>query len=103
MLKLVGVLLPFFIDIVNSKIPSSQARFFVSILVCSFFGVGVSYIETNGFSTFAGMTMLEVANALSESVLVMVGVAQITYKAVWEKLDIRNSLGLNAKTNGTEM
>jgi hypothetical protein len=101
MLKLIGFILPAIIDLINSKIQDSKARFWVSVLVCALVGAGVDFITRNG--VYTGMTLLQITDALSESALMVFAMAQISYKAVWDGVlgGLRDNLGLNAKTNGT--
>jgi uncharacterized protein YqgC (DUF456 family) len=103
MLKLIGLILPALIDLINSKISESKTRFWVSAAVCAVVGVGVDFITRNGFAGYQGMTLLQASDAVSESVLMIFGLAQLSYKAVWDGVlgGLRDNLGLNAKTNGT--
>lgn len=102
MLELIGIILPALIDFINSKVSESKARFWVSVAICSVFGIGVNFIEHNGSGGYTGLTLLMIADSLSKSALAMFAVAQISYKAIWENSDVRNSTGMNARTNGTD-
>lgn len=93
MQNLIGILLPALIDLINSRVADTRLRFWVSVLVCSAVGTAVHFI-VNG--TFTGV------EALSQDILAMFGVAQITYKAVWENAPLRENMGLDARKNGTE-
>ena len=101
MLNLIGIVLPLIVDLINTWawIKSSKARLAVSILVCTIFGLSVDFITHNGFAGYHGLTLLEIANSLSESVLAMFGMAQLSYKFVWEKSEVRSDVGLNMKEN----
>lgn len=95
-MNLIGFLLPPLIDLVNRKIVDQDLRFWFSVFVCSLVGVGVNYIESNGFAGYSDLTLMEVAESLSASAMVMFGVAQLGYKAIWEKSTVREDLGLKA-------
>lgn len=91
--------MPAIIDGINNLvwIKSSQARFWVSVFVCALFGVGVNYIEHNG--VYLGLDMLMIADSFGESILAMFGIAQLSYKMIWENSSMRSSLSLNMKEN----
>lgn len=76
MINLVGFLLPPLIDLINRKVADSDARFWISVLVCVLFGVGLE-LATSGlkFTTI---------DPFVESILAMFGLAQLSYKALYE-------------------
>lgn len=88
MLKLIAILLPAIIDLINRKINDSDLRFWISVGVCSVFGVLISFAGNN--FVFAGI------DAVSESILAVFGLAQLSYKVLWENSDIREKLQLDA-------
>ena len=92
---MIGFLLPAFIDMLNRRIQDSDIRFWVSVLVCVVVGVGLVVLETNMFS---GLTAIAIAELIAVKSMAMFGMAQLTYKKLWENSDIRDDLGLNAKT-----
>lgn len=96
MIQLIGLLLPVLIDLVNRKQSDKDIRFWTSVAICSGIGIATHFITVNGFSGYEGMTMLEVADALSQSAMVMFGLAQLSYKGIWENSGTRNELGLKA-------
>jgi hypothetical protein len=96
MLNFIGFLLPALIDLFNRRIKDSDVRFWVSVLVCIFFGVFLVTLDTNAFQ---GLTAQAVAEEIAMRSLALFGMAQLTYKKVWENSDTRDSMGLNAKKN----
>lgn len=93
MQNLIGILLPALIDSINSRIVESKARFWVSVAVCAVVAVIVEFLMQGHISG---------PEQVATDILAMFGVAQITYKAVWEKNPVRDSMNLNARTNGTD-
>lgn len=81
MMNLLGVVLVPLIDLLNRRIKDSDLRFWVSVLICSLVGVFVNFVTNNGFHF---QTMLEGAESISSSILVIFGIAQLVYKGVYE-------------------
>jgi hypothetical protein len=86
--SLIGFLLPPLIDLINRKVGDSDARFWISVSICMLVGVGFEYISN-------GMAFLGVEPTVS-SIFEMIGIAQISYKALWEGNPIRVKLDLKA-------
>jgi len=82
MIKLVAFLLPALIDLINRKIISSDARFWISVLVCALVGTFLHYI-TSGFVSF---------DAWATDVLMVFGMAQLGYKAIYEGSNIQKTI-----------
>ena len=93
MIMLIGFLLPPLIDTINRSFKDSGLRFWISVLFCSVIGVAVNYIESNG--VYDGLTLLERTETFSKSILMIIGEAQITYQAFWDKSEIRKTLTLD--------
>lgn len=85
MLNLIGFLLPPLIDLLNKKVDSKDARFWTSVFVCIAFGLVVNFIESNGFSNFNEISLVEFVEGLSLSAMAMFGIAQITYRGIGYK------------------
>lgn len=81
-ISLVAFLLPPVIDLINNKISSSHARFWVSVLFCAVVGTGVEYVMEGGVLTFDGV---------SEQIMITFGMAQLVYGGVYEgsRVDIK--------------
>lgn len=84
--KLIGFILPPFIDLINRKIQDSDLRFWVSLGACAVVGVVVFW--ASGLS----WTVEGVIN----SILWVFALAQISYKGLWENSEVRDSLSLKA-------
>jgi len=97
MITLIGFLLPPIIDVINRFIKDSSLRFLVSVLICGVIGLSLNYITTDGFKTY--VTMMDYADGISSAIIQVFGWAQLSYKAVWENMPVRDNLKLNAKTN----
>ncbi len=83
-MNLLGILLVPLIDLVNRKISDSDLRFWVSLLICSIVGVGINFVDNNGFHF---QTLSLGFESISTSILSIFAVAQITYKAGYEDSD----------------
>ena len=89
MIDLLGFFLPPVIDLINRKILDSDKRFWTSVLVCVVAALGFNFIENGGaFGDFEG---------IKNSVFVVFGLAQLSYKGVWEKSNVREKLALKAE------
>lgn len=86
MQNLVGLVLPFLIDIINSRIEEAKVRFAVSLLVCVVVGVLLNLDKLNRPEDLLG------------SIAIIFSTAQATYKLYWEKSAPREKVldGLNA-------
>lgn len=73
-LALIGFLLPPLIDLINNKVADRQIRFWISVVVCGLVGAGVEWVMA-GALTFEGV---------STQILMTIGMAQLTYNAVWK-------------------
>jgi len=83
-MKFIAIILPALIDTINRRITDSDARFWVSVLVCSIFGIGFELLE-NGF-VYVGY------DPFVDSILLMFGIAQIVYKGIYEDSKIQNAI-----------
>ena len=84
MINLVGFLLPPLIDLINRRITDTDARFWVSVLVCSLVGILQELIK-NGF-TFTTVDPFIV------SILAMFGLAQLAYKGIYEDSRMQDAI-----------
>lgn len=82
LMTLIGFILPPFIDLINNHIKDNYARFWVSVAFCTVIGFGIEYL-TNNALTIEGV---------SAQILTVFGLAQISYKAIWEGSDADLSL-----------
>ena len=88
-MEFLAVLLPVIIDFINQRFANnSDARLFISILVCSIFGTFINWINTQ----FLFATPLDAFNSVSASIMIAFGLAQLSFKAVWEKTDAHKEL-----------
>lgn len=83
MMILIGLILPPLIALLTRFIKDSDGRFWASVAVCVLFGVGLDLIAHNGTSGYFGMSWNEVADSLSKSAMEMVGIAKVSYEAIW--------------------
>ena len=82
MLKLIGFLLPALIDLINKHIYDTDLRFWVSVIVCALVGTLLDYV-------MGGFTGIE---AWATDVLMIFGMAQLGYKAIYKNSDIRTKI-----------
>lgn len=92
-MELIGILLPLGIDLVNRKIKDSDVRFWVSVAICAVVGILINWLQTS----FAFANPMAAFDSVSKSILAVFGLAQISYKAVWENAPIREGLDMKAK------
>ncbi len=85
MIQLIGFLLPPLIDTINRYIKSSYARFWVSVIVCAVIGTILDILSHNGLT---GVTQ----ESIAQSILMVFGSAQLSYKGVWENSKARANL-----------
>lgn len=95
MLQLLGLLLPPLIDLLNRKITDSDIRFWISVSVCFVFGSVVALLTT---ALFDNMKVNEIVEAISMETIVMFGLAQLSYKGLWEKSAVRSNLGFKPES-----
>lgn len=74
-MKIVALILPPIIDIINSKISNSQVRFLVAFLVCAIIGLIINY--TNNLFKFN-------VNAIPDDILSVFAISQISYQVVYK-------------------
>lgn len=94
-MELLGILLPIVIDLFNRKIADSDLRFWVSVFICALVGTGLNFLETQFVFASAKLAF----DSLSSSILVVFGLAQLSYKGLWENSKVRNVLGMNGQNN----
>lgn len=92
MLELIGILIPAFIDLINRRVKDSDVRFWISVAVCAVVGIAVNYIQT----LFVFPSLMEAVEAVSKSILVVFGLAQLVYKAGYENSSFRKENDLKA-------
>lgn len=86
MWELIGFLLPPLIDMVNRKIGDSDARFWVSVLLCGIVGVGVNYLD-NGM-------MFGPIDEIAKSIMAVFGISQLVYHGGWKNSNVRDKMNL---------
>ena len=84
MINLIGFLLPPLIDLINRKVSDSDARFWISVLVCSLFGIALE-VATMGL-------VFTSVDPYVESILAMFGLAQLSYKALYEGSNLQTTI-----------
>lgn len=82
MINLIGLLLPPIIDLINRRIVDEDARFWVSVLICSLTGLIVAYIDTNGFAGYKLLT--DYVETIAKEIMMMFGIAQLVYKGLYK-------------------
>ena len=88
-MEFLALLLPILVDFINRKFAnSSDARLFVSLIVCGIFGLFINWINTQ----FVFATPLDAFNSITASIMVAFGLAQLSFKAAWEKTEVHKDL-----------
>lgn len=87
-MELLSLLLPILIDVVNRRVTNDDARLWISVAICAVLGVFLNFLDTNLiFDTpMAGF------ESISHSILVVFGLAQLSFKAFWEKTEVHRAL-----------
>lgn len=93
-MEFLGIFLPVLIDLVNRRFQDTELRFWVSFLICSLVGIFLNWLQT----AFSFVTPMEGFESITASILSVFALAQLSYKAVWEKAPVREGLGLKAET-----
>lgn len=92
-MEFLALLLPVLIDLVNRKVADTDFRFWISVLICAVAGVGLNYLQTS----FSFATPLEGFESLTQSIMVVFGLAQLSYKGFWENSKMRENLSLKSQ------
>jgi hypothetical protein len=87
-MEMIGLLLPIVIDLVNRKVENSDIRFWVSVAVCSAVGGALNYLDTS--YTFA--SPVEAFESVTGSIMMVFGLAQISYQGFYENSKLRKSI-----------
>ncbi len=103
LLNLAGLLLPFFIDLINKKVKDSDTRRIVSMVFCSVVGIFINFVNVSG--DYTGVSWSQIIISFAVTITSVMGMSQLVYKGIpgtdlnWEQSDLRDEAGLNAKTN----
>ena len=88
-MEFLALLLPVLIDFVNRRFAKNgDIRLLISIIVCGIFGLLINWVNTQ----FVFATPLEAFNSITSSIMVAFGMAQLSFKAVWEKTEMHEDL-----------
>lgn len=87
-MEFIALLLPVLIDFINRKVADSDLRLAVSVFVCVIFGTLVNYLETN----FAFVSPMIAFESITTSIMMVFGLAQLSFKTIWEKTDAHRKL-----------
>lgn len=90
MLILIGLVLPVLIDLLNGKVSDTKWRFLISVLVCAIVGIGVNYVQTNGFSGY--ILPMDYVEGISKDILAMIGLANITYQGGYKDTEFHEAV-----------
>lgn len=86
MIELLGLLLPPLIDLINRKFTDSDIKFWISVIICALVGTILNFTSNN----FHFVSQ----DSLAKSILTVFGVAQLSYKGMWESSKLRSTLNL---------
>lgn len=90
-MELLGVLLPLIIDLVSRRVSNSDVRFWISVGICAVVGAFINWITTEFHFSNPQLAF----DSISKSILSVFGIAQLSYKAIWENSDLRSTMGLD--------
>lgn len=80
-MQLISFVLPALITFINKKVSNTDNRFWVSVIVCSVFGIFLNYVSTQFHFDNPQMAF----NSVTESIMVTFGIAQISYNTVFKE------------------
>lgn len=80
---LLGFLFPPAIDTINGMVNDTRARFWVSVVLCAVIGTIVSVVIHSGFPG---------VDVWAKEVMAMFGMAQFSYKAVYEDSKVQDRI-----------
>lgn len=80
--------MPAFIATINKHVTTTEARFWVSVLLCACIGIIVNLVEHNGFPGYMGLTWVQVVDSFATTFLAIFGMTKITYEGVWNNTRI---------------
>lgn len=87
-MQLIGILLPALIDYINRKVLDSDKRFWVSVGVCVVVGTLLNFIQT----LFVFSSLTDALESVSTTILMIFGVAQLTYRGFYKESQIRTDI-----------
>lgn len=92
-MEFIALLLPILIDYINRKVSNSDTRLWVSVAVCAVVGIGINFLQTS----FAFATPLFGFESITSSIMVIFGLAQLSFHAVWSKTTQHEEMRAEAK------
>lgn len=93
-MELLGIFLPPIIDLVNKFIKDTTVRFLISLLFCAAVGAGLNWLATG----WSFQSAIQAYQSISESILAVVGAAQISYKAVYSQSALQKAIDFRVET-----
>ena len=95
-MEFLALLLPILIDYINRKVADSDLRLWVSVGVCAVVGIGINFLQTS----FAYATPLLAFEGITSSIMVIFGIAQLSFHALWSKTNQHEEM--RAESKGVE-
>lgn len=84
-MEFLSIFLPILIDTINTFVKDSTKRFWVAFVVCAIVGALMNWIATQYHFT----TPQDAFDSITKTIMTVFGIAQVSYKALWEKTDMR--------------
>lgn len=94
-MELLALLLPIAIDFINRKVANSDARLWISVGVCAVFALLLTWLDTS----FVFATSRLAFDYITHEIMVIFGLAQLSFFAVWSKTDLHDKLRTEAKNS----
>lgn len=92
-MELLALLLPILIDNINRKVANTDWRLWISVGVCAVFAIFLTWIATS----FAFINPQAAFDYITKEIMIVFGLAQLSFQAVWKKTDTHTELRDNAK------
>ena len=94
-MELLALLLPILIDYINRKVANTDYRLWVSVAVCAVFGLLLTWLDTS----FAFANPRLAFDYITSQIMVVFGLAQLSFHAVWSKTETHKELRAEAKNS----
>lgn len=91
-MEFLALLLPILIDYIARKVADSDIRLLISVIVCSVVGLGLVWLDTS----FVFVNARVAFDTITSQIMVVFGLAQLSFHAVWSKTDTHKELRAEA-------
>lgn len=87
-MEFLGIFMPLIVDTIGRNVTNSEKRLWLSFIVCSVAGVLFNWVNTQ----FMFESPVVAFDSITKSIMMVFGLAQISFKAYWEKTEAHDKL-----------